>query len=45
MTAPCLMSASELESYAAFLIKLAGTRRGSLADHLRNAARELGGSE
>lgn len=42
MTAPSLMSAAELESYAAFLLKLAGKRRGPVADHLRNAARELG---
>lgn len=35
------MSASEREAYAAWLKRIAGTKRGTLSNHLRNAAREL----
>lgn len=39
-----LMSNSERDSYCAFLRRIAGKRRGSIAEHLRRLARELSGS-
>lgn len=41
MKAPTLMSTAETESYADFLQRFAGKRRGSVADWLRQAAKHL----
>lgn len=38
---PALMTTAQVEDYAAWLKRLAGGRRGRLADHLRAAASAL----
>jgi hypothetical protein len=38
-----LMSHAERESYCSWLRRLAGKKRGTLPDHLRNAAAQLSG--
>lgn len=41
MKAPVLMSQTEQDAYAAFLLRFAGKLRGSVADWLRQAAKTL----
>lgn len=39
-----LMTGAEQEAYCAWLKRFAGKRRGSIADYLRRAAKELSGN-